>query len=88
MGVPHVHSLSLSNLSQLFLNLILKILKIDGTTDMRSEVPIRAHCWIFETSRFYRRCVDTSDMSSLSQFLVPLGSTEPVSVLPINAAGV
>jgi hypothetical protein len=40
MGALHVHSLSLSNLSQLGSQPFLKILKFDGTTDTRSEVPI------------------------------------------------
>jgi hypothetical protein len=71
-----------------------------GTTDTRSVVPIRAHCWNYwrftvepTLCRYYRiPSVEPTrgrytDKTSLSQFLRTVGSTDPPSVLPINTAG-
>jgi hypothetical protein len=71
-----------------------------GTTDTRSVVPIRAHClnyWRFMVEptpcRYYRAPpVEPTqgrytDKTSLSQFLRTAGSTDNLSVLPINTAG-
>jgi hypothetical protein len=71
-----------------------------GTTDTRSVVPIRAHCWNYwcftvepTPCRYYRTPPvepprgQYTDKTSLSQFLRTAGSTDTLSVLPINTAG-